>query len=490
MQLRADVEDRAWLEELIYTLLEEKQHDYCYTFHNLEIVAARQPFAFSGPLPVPAAVFMDKTSPQLVLMLYWPIVSRLSADARIELLQHEAGHIIDGHFSSYGMMINERFGHQIANMAMDIYINDRVPHTCLDEEGLPGVYREKYGFPPNLGSFEYAQLLQKLKDNDKLPEAEQPPPVIIVADGDGSARGMSVNGQMMVMPADGAPEDPQAGTTGKPGDEFTGKGEIRMSEVLDVRTVDDATAADVKTREIIKSVASALKASKKEWGRGFGGADQAQFIEAAEREAEVPWHYYLRAMESRYRADRVTPTRRRPSRRHPLHQGRVRRYGLDVAFLVDTSGSMQAEQLRLIDAELQGLHARKAQITVYHCDAAVAKIEQYNPYEPLEQFHGRGGTEYSDALIKLREQWPPPGFLVVYTDGYGGIETYKRQIIEERGKAWWESYIEPRQTHSPDGVETLWVIPEGCMKPEDFQARIAPWGDVVTVPTDHGDVQE
>jgi hypothetical protein len=80
--------------------------------------------------------------------------------------------------------------------------------------------------------------------------------------------------------------------------------------------------------------------------------------------------------------------------------------------------------------------------------------------------------------------------LVVFTDGYGGIGDYKQQVIEERGKEWWESYIEPRQTHSPDGTETLWVIPEGCMKPEDFQTNIAPWGDVVTVPTDHKAVAE
>lgn len=484
MLLRAEPEDREWLETLIYTLLEEQQYDYCYTFHNLEIVAVRQPFAFSGPLPVPAGVCMDKDSSQLILLLYWPIVSRLSFDARVELLQHEAVHIIDGHLSSYGRSIDEIFGHQIANMAKDIYVNDKVPHDNLDAEGLPGVYREQYDFPPDLSSYEYAQLLQQMKDAGKLPESKQPPPLIVIA-GSGDDVGDCISGQVIILPNGDAPADPQAGTSGKPGEEFTGKGKRRISEVLDLRSDEDAEAADAKTQDIVNDVRMALAAAKQEWSRGFGGADQASFVKAADRDAEVPWHYYLKAMESRYRADKVIPTRRRPSRRHPLHQGRVRRYGLDVAFLVDTSGSMGAEQLRLVDPELCGLHFRQAQITIYHCDAAVAKVETYNPYEPLEKFHGRGGTEYSDALIKLREQWPPPSFLVVYTDGYGGIETYKRLIIDERGEGWWKSYIEPRQTHSPDGIETLWIIPEGCMKPEDFKKNIAPWGDVVTVPTDH-----
>lgn len=478
MLLKAEAEDRAWLENLIYPLLEEHQYDYCYTFHNLDIIAVRQPFAFSGPLPVPAGVTMDEKTGQLALLIYWPIASRLTMDARIELMQHEAGHIINGHFSSYGRSIAEVFGHRITNMAMDIYINDRTSHECLDAEGLPGVYREQFGFPPKLSSYEYARLLQKEADAGRLPEEKQPQQLIVVPCGGGGAPGSC------------DVKDPQAGTAGAPGDDFTGKGTIRLSEVFDINDANDAAQADARVREIITNVTTALETSKKAWGRGFGGADQEQFIKAIDRDAEVPWHYYIKAMESRFRADRVIPTRRRPSRRHPLHQGRVRRYGLEVAFVIDTSGSMGPDQLRLVDPELKGLHARKAHIMVYHCDAAVAKIEAYNPYEPLEKFHGRGGTEYSDAFLKMREQYPPPGFVIVYTDGWGGIEGYKQTVIEERGQHWWDDYTNVRQTHSPDGIETLWVIPEGCMKPDDFKNSVAPWGDVVTVPTVANELQD
>ena len=193
---------------------------------------------------------------------------------------------------------------------------------------------------------------------------------------------------------------------------------------------------------------------------------------------------YLRAMETRNRDDFVIPTRRRPSRRHAAHMGRIRKSGLEVVFLVDTSGSMGEDELKLVEPELRGLHARGAHITVIHCDAAVAKVEEYSPYEGLQKFHGRGGTDYSDALIYLREMHPRPSFLVGFTDGWGGIEQYKQIILNERNAAWWDDYVASRPEESPDGVSSLWVLPEGCESPDDFKKKIVPWGTVVTVKRD------
>jgi hypothetical protein len=121
---------------------------------------------------------------------------------------------------------------------------------------------------------------------------------------------------------------------------------------------------------------------------------------------------------------------------------------------------------------------------VYHCDAAVAKIEEYQPFASLEEFHGRGGTEYSDALIKLREQWPQPSLLIGFTDGYGGIERYTRLVTSERGEAAYNAFLEASPTCSPDGIETLWLIPEGCMQPDAFKQTIVPWGAVQVIPRD------
>ena len=126
---------------------------------------------------------------------------------------------------------------------------------------------------------------------------------------------------------------------------------------------------------------------------------------------------------------------------------------MEVVFLVDTSGSMRENQLRLVDPELRGLHYRGANITVIQCDTEVAKTHKYNPFQSLQDFHGRGGTDYYTQVIK-----------------------------QERGDKWYAQFLSNTPTVSPDGVDTLWLIPEGCMPADEFKKNIVPWGNIVVVP--------
>jgi len=152
--------------------------------------------------------------------------------------------------------------------------------------------------------------------------------------------------------------------------------------------------------------------------------------------------------------------------------------------MVDTSGSMGEEQLRLVDPELRGLHTRGAHITVIHCDTEVAKIHDYSPHQSLCEFHGRGGTEFSAALLKMRELYPKPGLFIGYTDGWGGVERYAEVVCNEFGVKWYDDFIAREPTVSPDGVDSLWLIPEGCMDPDEFHRSVVPWGNVVVVPAE------
>ena len=485
----AEPQGRGWLQDLLYYMLTDSP-DYCYVFHNVETMSVNQPFAFVGdnpPLPIPAAVCMDKETMRLMLVVYNPLVSRLPYNGQIALLKHEGVHIMDGHFSSYGLSLIDRFGPMLSNIAMDCYVNQKpflvqngnVVTTIgkvLEDVGMAPATIERFGLPPGLSSEQYAELLSQMD----MSGAE----VQMVGGGfgpDGDQSDDQSDGQI-----GDAPADPQAGESGKPGEDFTGKGQYRPMEVFDLDS-SEATMADQATRDVIVKVQEAIKAHGEEaetkgLGRGFGGSDSEQFFKAAERTATVPWFYYLRAAETRNRAEFVVPTRRRLSRRCEYHLGRVRRYGLEVVVMVDTSMSMGAEQLRLVDPELRGMHSRGAHITVIHCDAAVAKVETYSPHTPLENFSGRGGTEFSDALLKTRELYPRPGLFVGYTDGYGGIETYVRAIKKERGAEWYDEFCSRKPTISPDGIETLWLIPEGSMSPEEFAESIVPWGGVIVVP--------
>ena len=74
--------------------------------------------------------------------------------------------------------------------------------------------------------------------------------------------------------------------------------------------------------------------------------------------------------------------------------------------------------------------------------------------------------------------------MIGYTDGFGSIAAYKSHIIAERGQSWWEGYIASQPVKSPDGIPTIWLLPEGCMSPEDFKLNVCPWGKTIIVKRD------
>ena len=459
----ADQTSLQWLTDLVYVLLESEEYEYAFTFHNVSVLSVNQPFAVAGGIPIAAGVGMSDTA-RLTMLLYYPILSKLSPRSQLAILKHELMHIVEGHVSSYGERLTEDYSEEIAGIAMDLYVNQRLSKIETDglaADGYPLHTIEIYGFPKGLSSEQYCQLLQSAvaKGKAKLP------------------------GQTIALVQEG--DNPAAGTPGKPGDSFDGKGQLRPTEVFDL-TKDEGLAADQATREVLKSVTDTLESRGLEWrqARGFGGSDRASFVEASKRYSKVPWHYFLRVLESKQRTEEVVPTRSRLSRRCPHHMGRVRRNGLDVAFAIDTSGSMGADQLRLVDAELRGMHARGAHITVIHCDAHVAKVEEYSPFMTMERFHGRGGTDFSPSLLYTWDMYPSPGMFVCFTDGAGGIEDYVDAVKQDYGADWYDEFAARRPSTTPDGIEALWLIPEGCMDPDSFTESICPWGQVIVVPAE------
>lgn len=457
----ANVADRAWLEKLIYNLIMDEQLDFGYALHNVQVVALAEPFAAINDCPIPAMTTIEKRTGQLSILLYWPIVSRLSVRAQMTLLKHEVLHIIEGHLSQYGFDLIEAYGQMVANIATDVYVNQIIDRKPLIDEGLPGVGLEDFPeLAPRKTSHYYAEQLSKTMNKVT------------------SNRRIQFSTDTYII------EDPLAGTSGTAGDEFTGRGVPGNVTGVIRLTKSDAQLANERSRTLIQNVAAALEASNKAWSRGVGGADHETFLAASKRDAEVPWSYYLRAMETKYRSEVVTPTRSRPSRRHPAHQGRVRRGGLSVVFLIDTSGSMGEDELKLVEPELRGLHARGAEITVIHCDSGVAKVERYNPFAGLENFYGRGGTDYSDAFLHIRAMLQRPGFVVGFTDGWGCIDTYKNTVVTERGQSWWDDYVVSDPEVSPDGQRSLWIIPDGCMSTDAFKKEIVPWGTAIAIKRD------
>jgi predicted metal-dependent peptidase len=115
---------------------------------------------------------------------------------------------------------------------------------------------------------------------------------------------------------------------------------------------------------------------------------------------------------------------RRPSRRSAV-SGQVvlpalRRPVPEVAVVCDTSGSMTADLLAMVLAEVEGLLRALGlarQVRVLACDTAVAPAQLVSSARQV-QLIGGGGTDMGAGIAAAAALRPKPAVTVVLTDGY------------------------------------------------------------------------
>ena len=115
---------------------------------------------------------------------------------------------------------------------------------------------------------------------------------------------------------------------------------------------------------------------------------------------------------------------RRPSRRSAV-AGQVvlpalRRPVPEVAVVCDTSGSMTADLLAMVLAEVEGLLRALGlarQVRVLACDTAVGPAQRVNSARQV-QLIGGGGTDMGAGIEAAAALRPKPAVTVVLTDGY------------------------------------------------------------------------
>ena len=142
---------------------------------------------------------------------------------------------------------------------------------------------------------------------------------------------------------------------------------------------------------------------------------------------KVNWRTLLRAEMRRAVAEvsgAVDYSYRRPSRRSAVSGDVVlpalRRPVPEVAVVCDTSGSMTAELLAMVLAEVEGLLAALGlarQVRVLACDTAVAPAQRVSSARQV-QLVGGGGTDMGAGLLAAAALRPRPAVTVVLTDGY------------------------------------------------------------------------
>ncbi|MBY0527997.1 MAG: hypothetical protein K2R98_31660 [Gemmataceae bacterium] len=182
-----------------------------------------------------------------------------------------------------------------------------------------------------------------------------------------------------------------------------------------------AVIRDAMQQAMVQVGPEQVPAMLKDIGEGLGiGSAPSDAARTIERDAKgrLNWTQHLRQYIGR--ALHVRPVFNRPPRRFPqlvgIMPGRRRQAAKPkILAVIDTSGSITQDLLRIIDAELARL-ARMYTVMVVECDCTIHRVYAYRRIKSVQ---GGGGTDFRPPL--------EPGFLrkshvdlvVYFTDGLG-----------------------------------------------------------------------
>jgi len=141
---------------------------------------------------------------------------------------------------------------------------------------------------------------------------------------------------------------------------------------------------------------------------------------------EIAWNevlaYYLRnkfCMSSKSRHT-FTPPNRRYLYKDIIMTSRIGKKKPSIAFSVDTSGSMSANDIAKGITEMDAIrNMYKVPVYLLEADAKVHNAKWVQPNEQIPSLKGGGGTSFVPVMSHLKEHKPDVDVLVYFTDGYG-----------------------------------------------------------------------
>ncbi|MBT9258150.1 MAG: hypothetical protein KM310_00125 [Clostridiales bacterium] len=318
----------------------------------------------------------------------------LSTAEQVTVIAHEALHLLLLHF--------ERLRNvpiRLANVAGDLEIN-----SILREAGFSfpeGEYRplfpEDFDLPAGKTAEEYIELLKSRavelfgSGNDMTPD-------------DDESGGGSDERNNTLPPFGGG-----SGSHGHPApweDPVEAEASSGMSET--------------EWRGLARQVAKEVQAEK---ARGYVPGALIRWAEGVLR-AKVDWQNLLRHFIGRARVvagvDDYSYTR--PPRRRVagniVFPAMIRRE-MTLAVIVDTSGSVEDQQLAQARREVLELARHFGKVTVLDADAAVQQIREVRAGQAASlTFRGGGGTDMALAIEAAAKLRPRPDVIIVLTDGY------------------------------------------------------------------------
>jgi predicted metal-dependent peptidase len=300
------------------------------------------------------------------------------------IIIHENMHKAGRHLTTYKKLV-EIYGHKLVNIALDLWINNRIKKADPDEELVAMPYLDGKQVGLYDAKYDGWTVLQIIKDRKQKQEDQ--------------------------------PNQGEGGEGGEGFDDHDWEGASEMSEE-EVKKL----GSDIK-----QAIRQGQMAAKK-MGAGTGaGSDLLGLNELVV--SKVNWKQQLQEFASSTCTAKQESSWRRPNRRF-LHQGIIMPTLIsesitELVFSRDASGSMHfGERLPKVTSEMVAI-AKALRIEKIHLidwDGAVGYHEEFTAdtfqYAPsIKNVHGGGGTDPTCVAAYLKEKQIKPDAIIMLTDG-------------------------------------------------------------------------
>jgi len=295
--------------------------------------------------------------------------NNLSEDHRFGLIKHELLHIAFGH-----LITRDRYSDKkLFNVAADLEINQYILESKLPEGGLLLSSFPELNLPKKAGTDKYYELLQQAQEDGTSP---------------------SLDNLMNQMNG----ESPYCHGTW---DDF-----------------DSLPEADKKLMQ--KQIEHQLKESAEQTTKKQGTIP-GELAELIHRllNIEPPkfdWKAYLRRFAGNSSVVYTKKLRRKYNKRYAANPGLKIKFKNHILVGVDTSGSVNNDELKEFFSELTHMHKTGHKITVAQCDTKLNSVKEFNPRKDWE-IHGRGGTSFQPVVDHYNEKKGLYTALIYLTDG-------------------------------------------------------------------------
>ena len=292
----------------------------------------------------------------------------LNSSHRVGLIKHELLHIAFGHLIMRDLYSN----HKLFNIAADLEINQYIDSDMLPDGGLLLTSFPELDFPTKAGTKVYYNLLEKAKDDGTSPSLDS------------------------LM------------------DEMDGESQYCHNTWNEF---DNLSEPDKKLME--KQVEHQLKQAADTTIKKSGNIP-GEFKDIIDRlfniqPAKFDWKSYLKRFVGNSSVVYTKKLRRKYNKRYSGSPGLKIKFKNHILVGVDTSGSVNNDELKEFFSELAHMCKTGHKISVAQCDTSLRTVEEFNPKKDWE-IHGRGGTSFQPVIDHYNEKGSYTA-LIYLTDG-------------------------------------------------------------------------